>query len=109
METIFIFLKEIEKPFLLHLIKHQQQTLQTTPHRLPPSIPPQDLQDNLSLISNGIDILDRFIHATLFNLTQKSTTEKKIWPTTSSKRKIWKILETLQHTIYILRTELVHK
>ena len=37
----------------------------------------QDLQHNLSLISNGIDTLDKFIDATLFNLTQKSTTEKK--------------------------------
>ena len=37
----------------------------------------QDLQHNLSLISNGIDTLDKFIDATLFNLSQKSTTEKK--------------------------------
>ena len=39
---------------------------------------PQDLQRNLSLISNGIDTLDKFIDASLFNLTQKSTTEKNI-------------------------------
>ena len=38
---------------------------------------PQDLQHNLSLISNGTDTLDKFIDATLFNLTQKLTTEKK--------------------------------
>ena len=38
---------------------------------------PQDLQDNLSIISSGIDTLDKFIDATLFNITQKSTKEKK--------------------------------
>ena len=50
---------------------------------------PQDLQHNLSLISNGIDTLDKFIHVTLFTLTQKSTTEKK--SDNSSKRKMLKI------------------
>ena len=39
---------------------------------------PQDLQHNLSLISNGTDgTTVQFIDATLFNLTQKLTTEKK--------------------------------
>ena len=32
---------------------------------------PQDLQDNFSIIRNGIDTLEKFIDATLFNLTQK--------------------------------------
>ena len=50
---------------------------------------PQGLEDNLSIVSNGIDTLDKFIDATLFNLTQKSTTEKNV--TNSSKRKILKI------------------
>ena len=38
----------------------------------------EDLLDNISIISNSIDILDKFIDTTLFNLTQKSKTEKKI-------------------------------
>ena len=50
---------------------------------------PQDLQHNISLISNSIDTYDKFIDATLFNLTQKSTTEKNL--TNSNKRKTLKI------------------
>ena len=70
---------------------------------------PQDLQHNLSLISNGIDTLDKFIDATLFNLTQKSTTEKKSDKQQQTQNIKDPILETLQDTISILRTELVHK
>ena len=50
---------------------------------------PQDFQDNLSLVFNGIDTLDKFIDAILFNFTQKSKTEKNL--TNSFKRKILKI------------------
>ena len=70
---------------------------------------PQDLQHNLSLISNGIDTLDKFIDATVFNLTQKSTTEKKSDKQQQTQNIKDPILETLQDTISILRTELVHK
>ena len=70
---------------------------------------PQDLQHNLSLISNGIDTLDKFMDATLFNLTQKSTTEKKSDKQQQTQNIKDPILETLQDTISILRTELVHK
>ena len=38
---------------------------------------PQDLHDNISIISSCIDTLDKFIDATLFNITQKSTKKKK--------------------------------
>ena len=31
---------------------------------------PQDLQNNLCLTSNGVETLDKFIDATLFNFTQ---------------------------------------
>ena len=44
----------------------------------------EDLLDNISIISNSIDILDKFIDTTLFNLTQKSKTEKKIWQTAAN-------------------------
>ena len=38
---------------------------------------PQDLQDNLPLINNSIDILDKFIDATVFHFTEKINNEKK--------------------------------
>ena len=38
---------------------------------------PQGLQDNVSIIINGVDTLEKFIDATLFELTLKSTKKKK--------------------------------
>ena len=70
---------------------------------------PKDLQHNLSLISNGIDTLDKFIDATLFNPRQKLTTEKKSDKKQQTQNIKDPILETLQDTISVLRTELVHK
>ena len=49
----------------------------------------QDLQNNLSLKSNGIDSLNKFIDATFFKLNAKTNKKKNL--TNSSKHKILKI------------------
>ena len=53
--------------------------------------------------------MDKFIDATLFNLTQKSTTEKKSDKQQQTQNIKDPNLETLQDRISILKTELVHK
>ena len=104
----------METPF--YISKRDRETISSPIDKTPvinsPNnsvLTPQDLQHNLSLISNDIDTLDKFIDATLFNLTQKSTTEKKSDKQQQTQNIKDPILETLQDTISILRTELVHK
>ena len=71
---------------------------------------PQDLQDNPSLISNGIDTLDKFIiDEASFNFTQKSTGQKKSDKQQQTQNIKDPTLETLKDTVSMLRTELVHK
>ena len=104
MEIRFTFRKEIEILFLLQLIK--------TCNKLSKQLhidSPQELQDNLSIKSNGIDTLKKFIDAAVFNLTQKPTTEKKSDKHQQTQNTKDPILETLQDTIFILRVELVNK
>ena len=84
MEIIFIFRKEVKKLFLLQI--DQTPIIDSLNNSVST---PQDFQDNLSLVFNGIDTLDKFIDAILFNFTQKSKTEKNL--TNSIKRKILKI------------------
>ena len=91
METIFIFRKKIGE-----LSKQL-------------CIEDPNLQDNISLIRNSIDTLDKIIHGVLFKLKYKSKTGKKSdkqQPTESIKETI---LKTLHNAISVLRTDLVHK
>ena len=70
----------------------------------------QDLQDNISIIHNSTDTLDKFIDATLFNLGQKKLpTEKKSDKHQQTQNIKDPIVETLQDTISVLRTESVNK
>ena len=70
----------------------------------------QDLQDNISIIHNSTDTLDKFIDATLFNLGQKKLpTEKKSDKHQQTQNIKYPIVETLQDTISVLRTESVNK
>ena len=115
-ENKVIYNKPTKNGNSYYISKRDRETISSSIDKIPVINSPtnsvsstKDLQHNLSLISNGIDTLDKFIDATLFNLTQKSTTEKKSdkqQPTQNIKDPI---LETLQDTISILRTELVHK
>ena len=70
---------------------------------------PQDLQDNPSLISNGIDTSDKFIDEASFNFMQKSIGQKKFDKQQQTQNIKDPTLETLKDTVSILRTELVHK
>ena len=69
----------------------------------------QDLQNNLSLKSNAIDSLNKFIDATFFKLNAKTNKEKKSDKQQQTQNIKDPILETLQDTVSILRTELAQK
>ena len=84
-ENEVIYNKPTKKRNSCYISKRDRETVFSPIDQTPvincPSKPvstPQGLQDNLSTISNGIDTLDKFIDATLFNLQPKINNRKKI-------------------------------